>query len=166
VARGLAKTEAFERLRRDQQPHLELEGRVLQRTRGLRDDHDDAGAEQDEQRLPDQGQEARRHILHRPVGPEYADQTQVDHQRRTRHHRNGKDVNRLHSRHHPAGSIDWLIALLSIQRQISLSVKAMSEQPGKSCQQAVINRPACEWAAPYIWCLDACIGRQVCLLLV
>ena len=75
----------------EEQSHLDLEHRILQRSRWLADDHDDARQEQDDERPPDERQEARQDLLQRLVRGVEAKKAEIDHQRGGRDHRDAEE---------------------------------------------------------------------------
>jgi len=92
--------------RGDEQSHLELERRILQRPRRLADDHDSTRQQQDDKRPPDEREEARQNVLQRLVSSIKAKEAKVNHQRGGRDRRDCQDVNGLNCGDDPIVDLD------------------------------------------------------------
>src|SRR5262249_9301497 len=89
--------------------------------RGLADDHDDAPQERDDERPPDERQEARQDLLQRLVRGVEAKKAEIDHQRGGRDHRDAEDVKRLHDRDDPVMGLDRVVHLGALKPRRKLA---------------------------------------------
>src|SRR6266704_1298199 len=94
--------------RSEEERHLQLKDRALERSCRLAGDHDDAGGEKYRQCPPDNGPEALGNARERLIAPENSNQPQVDHEDRRHYGRDRQDMDRLHRRNNPPGALDRL----------------------------------------------------------